>query len=100
MMLKYTLVVLALLVAIPFTQILSFALPSSPPLTTNTIITEIPYYSHLKYLISIYNETTENSTIKMKFIANYTADYNVISQYNGIIEVNYSISKIFSKYNL
>ncbi len=97
MMLKYTLI-LALLIAVPFAQIL-LALPSSPPLTTDTVINEIPFYSHLKYTISIYNESTINGTTKMKFLANYTADYNVISQCNGVIKVNYNVSKIYSAYN-
>ncbi|WP_236751116.1 hypothetical protein [Acidianus sp. HS-5] len=98
-MLKYTLI-LALLIAVPFVQILSLALPSSPPLTANTIINEIPFYSHLNYVISIYNETTVNSTTKMKFLANYTAEYNVVSQCNGVIKVDYNVSKIYSAYNL
>lgn len=100
MMLKYTLVVtLALLVAVPFVQILSIALPTSPPYTANAIITEISYYSHLKYVISIYNETTVNGTTKMKFLGNYTAIYNVISNYGGTIKVNYTISKIYTTVN-
>lgn len=97
MMPKYlTLVALALILTGP---LISIALPTQPNISSPQVVSSIPYFQHLEYIISVLNETKVLNTTKIIIIANYTAAYNVLSANNGIITVNVNITPIFETKN-
>uniref|UniRef100_A0A2U9ILY8 Thermopsin n=2 Tax=Acidianus TaxID=12914 RepID=A0A2U9ILY8_9CREN len=83
-----------LLILVLTMPLVGLALPSQPNYSHPQVISQIPYFKNLQYTIGIYNQTTTSNTTKTVEIANYSINYNVISQNNGKLLVNVNLTPI------